>query len=343
MTWKTYRAYNPPALQPRTPPPPPKSKPPVPPPYVEPEQQREPDGLEHMPQAELDEPARLEWDEPSRAAPPEEREEPTEPKKEDKWEDPHELKFLTSADDFAAGSLPPPPRPLPSAPPAQRPREPAPVASGPLDWGEEPPFDQEQVLEPLPEDVAPPPPPSEPRAARRRASRGSLRRWIRIIIKTGLMVFVIAAGWMAYQRFGATVRQRIKMAFAPRPASPKSKIPREIKPPRAAAPPMPVPRPVRLPPPSSPEVALLDQRSDSLARALQAYNGRARLFERRLLDCPSLGRGIGRVERALARYGVQRTAMRATLDPDRAARDRELRASIDSVARQFQRSRCEHP
>jgi hypothetical protein len=68
-----------------------------------------------------------------------------------------------------------------------------------------------------------------------------------------------------------------------------------------------------------------------------------RLFERRRLDCPSLGRGMVRVERAVARYGMQRGATRATLDADRVARDRELRAGVDSAGRQFRRSRCEHP
>jgi hypothetical protein len=349
VTWKTYRAYNPPAMQPRA-----ATSAPVPPPpprqvqVQEPEEQPELDGLEHMPQAELEEPGRVELDDLSRAAPLEEPVAPAEPKMEEKWEDPNELKFLTSADDFAAGSLPPPPRPLAPPPPAQRPREPAPVDSDPLNWGEEPPFEQEEVQEPLPERVAPPPPPLEPRAARRRRRSGSARRWVRRIIAIGLIAFVIAAGWMAYQRFGPSLRQRLNAFMASRHTPAKVTPPRKaasppkVMPPPAAASPPP-PRPARRPPPSSPEFALLDQAGDSLARALQAYNGRMRLFEKRLLDCPSLGRGVARVERAVARYGMQRNATRAALDPDRAAWDRELRAGVDSAGRLFQRSRCEHP
>jgi hypothetical protein len=91
----------------------------------------------------------------------------------------------------------------------------------------------------------------------------------------------------------------------------------------------------------SPEFAQLDQASDSLALALQAYSGRARLFEKRRLDCSSLARGLVRVERTVARYGAQRSATRPMLGPDRVARDREVRAGVDSAGRQFQRSGCE--
>jgi hypothetical protein len=90
-------------------------------------------------------------------------------------------------------------------------------------------------------------------------------------------------------------------------------------------------------------LALLDQAGDSLARVLQIFAGRTRLFEKRQLDCPGLGRGVARVERAAATYGLQRNATRATLDPERVARDRELRAGIDAAVRQFQVSQCEHP
>jgi hypothetical protein len=88
---------------------------------------------------------------------------------------------------------------------------------------------------------------------------------------------------------------------------------------------------------------LLDEAGDSLARALQVYVGRTRLFEQRQLDCLTLGRGMVRVERAATNYGLQRNATRATLDADRVSRDRELRAGIEAAAQQFQVSRCEHP
>jgi hypothetical protein len=68
-----------------------------------------------------------------------------------------------------------------------------------------------------------------------------------------------------------------------------------------------------------------------------------RLFDKRALDCSTLGRGMVRVERAAASYGLQRNATRATLDSDHVTWDRELRAGVDSASRQFQRSHCAHP
>lgn len=92
-----------------------------------------------------------------------------------------------------------------------------------------------------------------------------------------------------------------------------------------------------------PEFALLDVAGDSLARALKAYDGRVRLFDKRLLDCMSLGRGIVSVERAAAGYGFQRNATRATLDSYHVTWDRDLRADVVTAGRQFQRSQCLHP
>jgi JAB1/Mov34/MPN/PAD-1 ubiquitin protease len=362
MTWKTYRAYNPPALQPRAapgaaaepraaapappaPPAPPKSASRVIPRPVDEHQpelgefgREEPTGLENMPQAELGEPGRIELEEPSAPAQPTRADKP----EEEEWEDPRALRFLSAAEDAppplrlqpAGAHSPPPPPPAPAAP----------VASDTLPFieGVDLPLEDEQLEEQPPEESAPPPP--ERRAARRRASRGRARRWIRIIL-TGLFgLLFVAAGGVATLQFGPRLLQQVR-AFAPgghTPAShnqPSVATPRSAAP-RPAAPPPAVPRPSPTP---RPEFALLDQMGDSLARALQAYDGRLRLFEKRALDCPALGRGMVRVERAVARYGVQRNAMRATLDSDRVAWDRELRAGVDSAARQFQRSQCERP
>jgi hypothetical protein len=152
---------------------------------------------------------------------------------------------------------------------------------------------------------------------------------------------VVAAGWVAYQRFGLSIRQGISGLM------PARHTPKPVNPPRAATPP---PPPVTPPPPApqpartvvtpSPEFKPLDQAGDSVTLALQAYSGRVHLFATRRLDCWGLARGLVRVERTVARYGSQRSATRATLGSDRVARDRELRAGADSASRQFQQSGC---
>ena len=350
MTWKTYRAYNPPALQPRaaaSPPPLPR----VPQEVDEPEEQPEPEesgreeptGLEHMPQAELEEP-RTELEEPPRAAPP--TSVPARPTRaeDEEWEDPGALRFLSAAEDMAS-RLPPPPRsaappPRPPVPPFAR-VDSAPSDALPFIEGVDLPLEGEEEQDEPPERSAPPPP--ERRPARRTASRGRGRRWIRKIAFGLAGLLLLAAGGVATWQFGPLLLQQLR-ALAPRRHAPASDNPHRAAAPRPAAPrptapPPAVPRPAPTP---RPEFALVDQAGDSLARALQAYTGRRRLFEKRQLDCLSLGRGMVRVERAVARYGVQRNATRATLDPDRLARDRELRAAVDSAGRQFQRSQCEH-
>ena len=358
MTWKTYRAYNPPALTPRAAAPAP-PEPRVPRrPVEEPDDQEagreEPAGLENMPQAALEEPQRTELEEPPEAAPP-----PSVPARQkgaeepEEWEDPGALRFLSAADDMPP-PLPPPPRPpaAPAPPPAQRlpPRAPvAPVPSDTLPFieGEDlPPEDEQEQYEP-PEPSAPPP--SERRAARRSGWGRSLRRWIRRLAFGLAGLFVLAGGGVATWAFGPTLLQQLRTLAARRHTSPKDNsrpaaAPRPAAPPPAAPlPTAPAPAAPRPAPAPRPEFVRIDQAGDSLARALQAYAGRARLFENRQLDCPSLGRGMVRVERATASYAIQRTATRAILDADRVARDRELRAGMDSAGRQFQRSRCERP
>jgi hypothetical protein len=366
MTWKTYRAYNPPALTPRAAAPAP-PEPRLPPRMVEePEDQEagreEPAGLENMPQAALEDPRRIELEEPPEAAPPTSVPAPQRGAEEpEEWEDPGALRFLSAAEDMPP-PLPPPSRPAaaPPPPPAQRlppraPVAPAPSEDLPFIEGEGlPPEDEQEQDEPeqveqeeRDEPIAPSR--SERRAARRSRARGSWRRWIRRIAFGLAGLLVLAGGGVATLEFGPTLLQQLR-GLAPRRHTPPSDNSRPAAAPRPAPPPPAAPRPTA-PPPAAPRPALaprpefarVDQAGDSLARSLQAYAGRARLFENRQLDCLSLGRGMARVDRATASYAIQRTATRAALDADRVARDRELRAGMDSAGRQFQRSQCERP
>jgi len=97
------------------------------------------------------------------------------------------------------------------------------------------------------------------------------------------------------------------------------------------------------PVPASPALARLDALADSLAQAVRNYDDRVRLFDKRQLDCPSLGRGIIAVERRLVAYGVQRAAVRGALDAGRVSRERAQRASVDAAERQFRQSQCPRP
>jgi hypothetical protein len=371
MTWKTYRAYNPPALQPRAgagaargtrapAPTPPRE---APRPVEERDQQPEPEeagrddpsGMENMPQAELEEPRPTELQEPEEEQEPEEQEqeEQEQEEQEEEWEDPGALKFLSAAEDSppplpsrsAASESPflPPPLPLPpmrSAEPPLAPPEPVPSDAGPSSWEQEQ-APETELAEEVPEPSEPPPP--ERRARRRRGSRGWVRKFMRAFA-FGLVGLLVVAGGVVAWPFVPGLLQRLN-AVAPWRHTAASDNPHPAAARPAAAPPAVTPRAVA-PQPAlipRPEFALLDQAGDSLARALRAYNGRAHLFDKRALDCPVLGRGLVRVERAVATYGVQHNATRATLDPSRVARDRELRAGVDSAGRQFQRSQCEHP
>jgi JAB1/Mov34/MPN/PAD-1 ubiquitin protease len=380
MTWKTYRAYNPPALQPRSSPrPPPRAAEPsgtvpgleqtalvtppsprVPPrPVEEPAEQAapeesEPTGMENMPQAELEEPGRVELDAPA-ASPPhraaeEQEEESDEP---EEWEDEGALKFLSAAEDSpppppvspgAPSPFLPPPLPLSFARPEEPPREAVPTpASDELDsaWAEDRAVEEgaveDQALEP-----SEAPAPERP-AKQRRGSRGILRKVLRSVAVLAGVLLVVAgsvASWPyvpgLLQRLKSLVPSRLTGASDTPPPPPVSA---PAAPTRVAPPPI-APRPPIVP---RAEFALLDQAADSLGRALQAYGARARLFEKRRLDCFVLSRGAVRVERSAATYGFQRNATRATLDAPRGARDLELRAGLDSASRQFLRSACEHP
>ena len=218
MTWKNYRAYNPPALQPRSaaspapvaPPAPPRTAPPEapgqvlgleqtsyapppPPPRVSQPAKaieswpEEPPGMENMPQAELEEPSRTDLDEPSEEQEAEAADEQSE--EPDEQEDAGALKFLSAAEDS--------PPPLPTRATAQSPFLPPPLPPS-FQSPDEPPAEAEpeaasdevdaawvedRALESeAPQDEVLEPVeevPPEPSAKPRRASRGIWRKLVR--------------------------------------------------------------------------------------------------------------------------------------------------------------------
>src|SRR5207245_3699728 len=112
--------------------------------------------------------------------------------------------------------------------------------------------------------------------------------------------------------------------------------------------PAPITQPAPPPPPSAaPRPAAqkpkLDVAADSVARALRGYQGQADLFAQRRLDCAGLARELAAVESRWLSYSAERRAVRAALDPARAATERSLYASVDSVERGFDRTGCPRP
>jgi proteasome lid subunit RPN8/RPN11 len=314
VTWKNYRAYNPPAARPRQA----SLQPPPPPPPPPPPQQLAP----------LEEPAALFEEDEDRAEsrPVEEQavaQEPDVSEEEQRQASLDEafgdLKFLSAAED-----APPPPPSAPAAPADEAAPEPtamdaAEAEAAPEEWPEET-IQEPAAMEPEP--VAP------KRARRERRARGGRRRlWV---VALGLVVLA-AAGVGAWKLLPGLLAHRSLPAAdrpAPRPA-PVTPAPAPAAPPPPAA-----------APPPNPALAGLDRASDSLARAVQAYAVRARLFETRRLDCLPLARGLLAVEHGLQSYGAQRDAVRGGIDPVRMTRDSALRAAADSVERRFQRSQC---
>jgi hypothetical protein len=379
VTWKNYRAYKPVPLQApgtATAPPPraaavkPRVEPRRTPAARKPESPTEPRAAAVKPPAEPREPAASRKPEPAAPAPAPETapEESQELEESQKLEESEELRFLSAAEDVALPPLPPPPPPLqrPPLPPAP-PRPPLPPApplpplpplSPPLAPLSPPAptspaastapmlglvldgaFAAGQVVdsperrsaaEPSPEPVAPSS--SERRAsARRRLRYSGGRRWMRVVAM-GLAGLLVVGGGVAYWRVrssaprpgGGPVR-----GGAVQPAARAAARPR-ISPPVVAA-------------PRSPAVARLDQLADSLAQAVRNYNDRARLFARRQLDCPGLGRGLVALESELVSYDAQRSTALDPGDVGRLARDGELRAAVDSAERGFRGSRCRRP
>jgi len=132
---------------------------------------------------------------------------------------------------------------------------------------------------------------------------------------------------------------------APRTPAPPTGAPAPTTQPAQPAPPSASPPPP--PPPPAPRPAAqrpkLDVVADSVARALRGYRGQADLFTQRRLDCAGLARELAAVESRWLRYSAERRAVRATLDPARAATERSLYASVDSAERRFDQTGCARP
>ena len=259
---------------------------------------------------------------------------------------PSDLPFLSLEDSVAETieqAAPPPPPPFPSAPPEPRPAK------------------QE----------------------RKKVKRRRRLRVPRAVWKGAIAVIVALAAAGAYWRFvhltPAQVGERITKvavgladravalfdraaALVARPAAPSGR--RAAPPPRTARPapqrPAPTPQPAPItqpapppPPPASPpplpaprpaaQRPKLDVVADSVARALRGYQGQANLFAQRRLDCAGLARELAAVESRWLSYSAERRAVRAALDPARAATERSLYASVDSVERGFDRTGCPRP
>ncbi|PYP21773.1 MAG: hypothetical protein DMD53_05615 [Gemmatimonadetes bacterium] len=259
---------------------------------------------------------------------------------------PSDLPFLSLEDSVAETieqAAPPPPPPFPSAPPEPRPAK------------------QE----------------------RKKVKRRRRLRVPRAVWKGAIAVIVALAAAGAYWRFvhltPAQVGERITKvavgladravalfdraaALVARPAAPSGR--RAAAPPRTARPapqrPAPTPQPAPItqpapppPPPASPpplpaprpaaQRPKLDVVADSVARALRGYQGQANLFAQRRLDCAGLARELAAVESRWLSYSAERRAVRAALDPARAATERSLYASVDSVERGFDRTGCPRP
>jgi len=259
---------------------------------------------------------------------------------------PSDLPFLSLEDSVAETieqAAPPPPPPFPSAPPEPRPAK------------------QE----------------------RKKVKRRRRLRVPRAVWKGAIAVIVALAAAGAYWRFvhltPAQVGERITKvavgladravalfdraaALVARPAAPSGR--RAAAPPRTARPapqrPAPTPQPAPItqpapppPPPASPpplpaprpaaQRPKLDVVADSVARALRGYQGQADLFAQRRLDCAGLARELAAVESRWLGYSAERRAVRAALDPARAATERSLYASVDSVERGFDRTGCPRP
>ncbi len=122
----------------------------------------------------------------------------------------------------------------------------------------------------------------------------------------------------------------------PAPITQPAPPPPPPPPPTASPPPLPAPRPAAQRP-------KLDVVADSVARALRGYQGQADLFAQRRLDCAGLARELAAVESRWLGYSAERRAVRAALDPARAATERSLYASVDSVERGFDRTGCPRP
>jgi len=342
VTWKNYRAYNPVMPQP-TPRgltrPEPEAEP-------EPEPELEPEFAESEPEPEAEPEAEPE---PEPTPPPPRREEKT-----------SELKFLTTAEDFAAPVAPPPPpssqprsraAPPPPAPPPVTPA--AEEESAAPEWPAEYEEGGEAVAEEYAEPPAPPPPPPPPKPRKRRRRRSWRGLWRTLI---GLVLIGGAAGaywWFQPKLPPLKVPQAVKdlptrvvswvktLPFLKRRPAPSKAPPRPTpaRPAPARAPAQAAsPQPVTPPPPSP--YAKLDAIGDEVTLVTQSFNARAADFGRGQLACAGLARALATVEQRWTAYTNARSAV-GVLDAARAARDQTLYAGVDAAERRFDKSGCE--
>jgi hypothetical protein len=194
-----------------------------------------------------------------------------------------------------------------------------------------------------------------------RARRRRLRRWalgaLVVLLLIGAGVYYAPVVWQGAVGLAAQVPALISRIHMPKmpslPALPTMPWQRKKgataapAPTRGTAPrpaPAPAPSPTApsiIPPPTTRALAQLDAVSDSLARALNTFSSRYRLFAERRLDCPGLARAAIAVEERVAAYDAGRNVVTGPLDAPRAARERDLRASAGSAGQRFQQTRCE--
>lgn len=90
-------------------------------------------------------------------------------------------------------------------------------------------------------------------------------------------------------------------------------------------------------------IATLDQRGDTLALSLEAFDVRARMFAARQMNCADLARGLVRVDADWVAYSAARRAAPVRLDADREARDLSLYQDVRGVEARFARTGCPRP
>lgn len=96
-------------------------------------------------------------------------------------------------------------------------------------------------------------------------------------------------------------------------------------------------------PPSPAPPSALDQAGESLATALQSYQDRQELFERKLVDCAGLASAFVAVNQRWFDYTLVRNSLGLPPASAAAANDPFYAADVDSVASRYERSGCLHP
>ncbi|MEX2156973.1 MAG: hypothetical protein WD773_09050 [Gemmatimonadales bacterium] len=370
VTWRNYKAFNPPGAKRTSGPhaaPPPRPAPPPPPPEeeeAEPEAQEaeaeEPDdGFRIMRSSADDIPViRTSADDEPAPAPPK----PVPPPRAPKPRPPRPAAPVFVPDEPRA-----PPRAAPRPPP---PPQPPPVAArgSDLPW--------EVTPESLGQMRPAPPLPREPRRTpthtfrlldeeaeraptpgKRKKKKGG--RWLS---RLAVLLVLGGAGAGGYWYFmlrdpgapppWAGVVDRVKRLVSRSSASPPPPPASRRAAPRAAAPPATRPAPApRAPqaavipprPPVDTTFARFDRLSDSLSRAVRNFQDRAALFASGRLDCTTLASGLVAIENLWVTYNTERRARIAAFDQRRVSQDQALYAGVDSVESRFERSGCRRP